>query len=604
MATDITLAGAGYMVVPGSYARANDGLAEGRAGRVVQRDFFGGQGRAVQLERDRGWSSPGVGPALGGQGVEPWPNVTGWLDAVLPAPGVLPSNRRPSVQCAGFTFVAAGSVLYRSVAFTNPTWASFTSFATMPAGPITDLATYQGNVVCLLGSAGEIRLVNPTSAAITIMLAGARGFRGVGYARRLVWSDANTGQSETLRMLTGGTPLQDSKELDADITGVTLFQGKVAITTKQSIYLLGGQVNPSTNLWTTDPEALFSGGFTAAENDFAFLLSHGGRLYTWLANQVMEYRPSGDRAGWRSVGMEGRKCLGACVAGGLLIVAILSRTEDSELWAWDGQGWWMLMSTPEGGAGAQRCWPAHLGGAGDRDLVVFRGGSTSYDLYRLTWRSKALHTYGVGGTYTTSLLDAGDRDKPKAWRKVGAIFAAPDPRGNTASADASVLLNFEYSVDGGATWVLAGQVNQTSPASRVIEIEAPIVSAAMISRFIQLRVVWSSVSDWAPVLVGLYAEYELFETPARRRRWTLDVRARDATTRRDGTTEPRTGRQLATDLWAAWEAGTTLAFQDIDYPTTGTTHAIRIVGLRETVAKPADAARWGESLFNLVLVEV
>jgi hypothetical protein len=70
-ATDIVLAGAGYMVLPGSYQRMSDGEPEGRAGRWVQRDFVGGQRRALQLERDRGWDSEGVGPALGGQAE--WP---------------------------------------------------------------------------------------------------------------------------------------------------------------------------------------------------------------------------------------------------------------------------------------------------------------------------------------------------------------------------------------------------------------------------------------------------------------------------------------------------------------------------------------------------
>ncbi len=66
-ATDVIIAGAGYMVAPGTYSRSQDGLAEGRTGRVVVRDFFGGQRRAYQLERDRGWDSPGVGPAYAGQ---------------------------------------------------------------------------------------------------------------------------------------------------------------------------------------------------------------------------------------------------------------------------------------------------------------------------------------------------------------------------------------------------------------------------------------------------------------------------------------------------------------------------------------------------------
>ena len=71
LATDVELAGAGYMVAPGTYTRTQDGMAEGRTGRVVVRDFFGGQRRAYQLERDRGWDSVGVGPAYFGQPKEP-----------------------------------------------------------------------------------------------------------------------------------------------------------------------------------------------------------------------------------------------------------------------------------------------------------------------------------------------------------------------------------------------------------------------------------------------------------------------------------------------------------------------------------------------------
>jgi len=68
MTTDVVLAGAGYMVAPGTYKRGQDGVAEGRTGRVGIRDFFGGNHRAFQLERDRaGWVSLGVGPAFGGQ---------------------------------------------------------------------------------------------------------------------------------------------------------------------------------------------------------------------------------------------------------------------------------------------------------------------------------------------------------------------------------------------------------------------------------------------------------------------------------------------------------------------------------------------------------
>ena len=80
---DIELASNPYMLVPGSYRRMADGLPEGRTGRTVIYDFVGGQRRALQLERDTSWDSPGVGPALFGQGVEPWPFSATHVDAVI-----------------------------------------------------------------------------------------------------------------------------------------------------------------------------------------------------------------------------------------------------------------------------------------------------------------------------------------------------------------------------------------------------------------------------------------------------------------------------------------------------------------------------------------
>jgi hypothetical protein len=121
---------------------------------------------------------------------------------------------------------------------------------------------------------------------------------------------------------------------------------------------------------------------------------------------------------------------------------------------------------------------------------------------------------------------------------------------------------------------------------------------------VQLRATWASVVDWAPVLTGLWAEYELLDSPARRRRWRFKVHARDAAVQRDGAVSTRTGRQLAADLWAAWEAGATVPFTDLDFDATDTTYQVRIIGIAEEVAKPADGGRWGEAALALTLVEV
>jgi hypothetical protein len=121
---------------------------------------------------------------------------------------------------------------------------------------------------------------------------------------------------------------------------------------------------------------------------------------------------------------------------------------------------------------------------------------------------------------------------------------------------------------------------------------------------VQLRTTWTSVADWAPVLTGLWAEYELLDAPARRRKWRFKVHARDGAVERDGAVSTRTGRQLAADLWAAWEAGATVPFRDLDFAATGVTYQVRVVGIGEEVPKPTDGGRWGESVVVLTLVEV
>ncbi len=75
-ATDVVLGGAGYMVVPGSYQRSDDGGTRGgeaKAGRVSITAFGGGQRQAVGQAgnagtgEDRSWDSVGVRAVYAGQ---------------------------------------------------------------------------------------------------------------------------------------------------------------------------------------------------------------------------------------------------------------------------------------------------------------------------------------------------------------------------------------------------------------------------------------------------------------------------------------------------------------------------------------------------------
>jgi hypothetical protein len=288
------------------------------------------------------------------------------------------------------------------------------------------------------------------------------------------------------------------------------------------------------------------------------------------------------------------------VAGDWLVVAIDSRYGGRQLWGFNGEGWWLLdeRSTPA------MIWPGPLGGAGNYDLVVFRAGeTTTYDLYRLKWRSAADNSYRSSGDWTSGLIDAGDTTRDKRWRRMGATFAAPANRGNAASSDV-IVLGLDYSTDGGITWTQVASSGPSSGAQRTFTLETAANFVFPTSRYLQLRVRWSSISDWAPVLTGLWVEVEPVGETNRRRRWELTIDAGDRGVRRDGQLDSQSGRQKSTALWDAWELGTSVVFKDIDNDTDPVDYTVTIESIEEKTARPADSARWGESQIALTLVEV
>ncbi len=99
---DITLAGQGYMLAPGTYRRGLDaaGGVGGPPVRQVQREWAGGAGRAIQGERDRFWQSRGLLPVGRGNGPGPGPRET-----TLTVAGLAPMKRRHGVIAGGDLFL-------------------------------------------------------------------------------------------------------------------------------------------------------------------------------------------------------------------------------------------------------------------------------------------------------------------------------------------------------------------------------------------------------------------------------------------------------------------------------------------------------------------
>jgi hypothetical protein len=629
--TDIVLNGAGYMLVPagtagpgGTYERAQDGMAEGRTGRVGLRDFFGGLRRPIQLERDRGYDGVMTGPALMGQGVIPWAKRAGGLLLASPSGVPLPSSgtRIPRCFVNNAVYFARGRYLYRTVVLSATAWAAET--LVYDAGTtIVDICPYAGNGILLTyGSVKDIGFWSPATGTETALLAGEKGGHIAAYAGFAIWQNQNDPTKDSYLKLVHGSGTED-RNVDHDIVSLVPAGSKLYVITKSALYSFTGRVkevlvpNPAWTTGSTEPTSIpgheWSGDFTpyfqhgiySEADDFAFFTGYGGRTYTWVAGAVMEDNPNGDRAGWRETGLRGKRCLGGTVAAGYLIVAIESFEGNSELWAWDGSGWWCFGRKPMSGTGYWHQ-PMALAGAGGYDLLVFHHGAGTTDLFTLAAaRPNLPHSADQPAIFTSPIIDAGERDKAKAWRKAGAVFASPERFGNVSSVDA-VTVALDYSTDAGATWTTAATATRTGNTldQNTFTLDADISSDVAVSRFLMLRMRWESVADWAPILTGLWAEFEVLDSPARRRRWKLTVKAEDQVIDRGGSLLTRTGRQLIVELWTAWQAGTTLPFRDLDYDADATERRVRIVGISERVPVPSDAGRWGDSAVTLTLVEV
>jgi hypothetical protein len=641
LSNDVELHGANYNVVPGTYERGRrKPLAVSKPGtRKTGRAEFGpfSQGllQATGNDGERGWGGITVGPVFDGAGVEPFPNVAATAGpAILDVP--LQTQRAYGVIANGAAYVGLGRRIYKSVALTNGTWADWTVAADLGVGfTISGMVYSKDDVFILLSTGQDIRRLNTTTNAVTVWRTGEKAVLGCAYAGELIYASLLANATDVLR-LSGtkwnGNAVTHFRALDAPIVRMANFNGKVAIATRKSLYFMGGQpyageaddasVTADTSkapAWIGDPEPVMTHGQYAEGDDFVFLESYRGRLYTWLGGRVAEFDPSGE-GNWLRSGPEGVNCYGAAVAGDWLVVAIASRYGGTfDLWGFDGQGWWLLHQRPAASA-TRILWPCPLAGAGNRDLIAFWEGGGSYDLIRLVWRSTTVNTYAAAGTWTSPLIDGDDAAKDKRWTRGGAVFAAPDYRGNAASVD-GVIFPIEYSIDGGVTWTAAVSQSAVSGATRVFTRDFTFNNPPQ-SRLLQLRCRWSSVLDWAPVLTSLWMEYEdaeayalaevaeatydqgLLDENRRRRRWELTISASDRNPRRDGQLSALTGRQTIQALWAAWATGAPVTFKDIDNDTDPVTYTVEIVDIEEKAAKPSDAARWGESVVTLTLEEV
>lgn len=585
---DVTIAGDGYMVKAGTYRREQDGVAETRVTRVKMGDFYGGQKRAAQLERDKIWQGYAAWPEYDSQGVSAGPGGVSYTEGIVDPNKYDPAERSWSVAYGDEVYVVQLRRLYKVTKDAGTGAYTGLSYLVSFANPAVDVALVGTRIVAAHGAAGNCGTYDIATGAMSATEVGRQADLVGNFEGRLMLHEPTGEQDLRLGLTTSWPPSFSVYKVDSLVKKLFLHDGHLWIFTE----LTALRVTSDTDY---TPEV--SMPRAAAAVDLLWTVTHNGKLYLWLGNEVHLLEKS--KGEFVPAGLRGRATYGACSVGRWFVCCIANEaTGETELWGHDGRGWWMIDSQDRLGDVMQ--WPVGVNGAADNvDVLCGRGSVTNQTVLYQFYRRPNYTGLAPIWSVTSSLLDANDRGLEKAWRRVGAEFAWPDGRG---TADL-VTIAVEYSADAGATWTQAATSNVAGNGSRVVTVEGGI-SPAVVSKFLQVRVTVSSILDWSPVLLNLWAEAEVLDDPVRRRRWRFTVQCKDAVILRDGTADNTGARALAERLWAAWSAGGTVTLKDIDYDRTLTTYTVRLVDIVEKISKPQDAGTFADGEVELALSEV
>ncbi|RIK45232.1 MAG: hypothetical protein DCC58_07145 [Chloroflexi bacterium] len=587
---DITLAGEGYMLVPGSYRAGHDGIVDSRLGRQRVGDFSVGQGYARTV-RGAGNERAGLLSGLGAFPA-PWPmalNAVGAHPARQAISGGFfsTSAARFSASTASYYYLALGARLYRW----DRNLANAPSLRTSALGAtVTGMCAWNGDLYLAFDGAADVKKWNDSGSGT--LTASALGTGKKSYGAMIAYG--------------GGVWTVDV----ANRTVVRSFLDGAG-TTHQQFFLQGAFLN-----WAAGPDALYiatDGGlmrfpgvwlgasgntftpnswgsiapYQSASDDYAWLLVYAGRLYTWAGKTVIYYDAAGDR--WRHAGLEGSATFGAAVVNNVLYVSLspLGNSARYELWAFNGAGWWRIESSATNTFDD----PA---ASGKGQLVVHQVSSANawaLDLEDRYSASTLLSPFEV----VTPALDAQEPDRRKFWRRVGVEFLRSDGW-NVGSWDVAV----STSSDAGQSWVNAGSAVTVTDDSATVEYPLSVTANQVL-----VKVTVSRNSGLPPQVVAVWLEYELLNDSVRRRRWQFKVHARPKGVNRAGALDNRSGQQIRTALWALWESADTVTFRDVDDADTGLERTVRMIGLREEWPKPAGQGDVGsDTLLEVTLVEV
>jgi hypothetical protein len=587
---DITIDTHDFMLVPGSYRAQQDGIVDSRLLRQRLTDFSTGQAhsRPTRSGEARGGLLAGLGawPApwpIGGEGIAPGPA------AQAVAGSITSSEPKLTVSDRDYLFIVAGTTVYRWNRAIGTAPVNRKTLAASAAGAVRlDNALYVSH-----GSGTDVSRYDDASNTLTASALGAGVRAGLigGFSRGIVLVHPSFPMN--LHMYYGNSlSYVRTWKLDGRIVRFTQHGDRMIVATDAGLFELSGN-------WYQDsdppapPETLrvTSWGTLSGQlqdsDDFAWMTVYQGRLMAWLGKRVVIYDEA--RNWWRHAGLEGGGTSGAAVVNGWLLTTVSPRGAPStwQLWGYSGSGWWLLheasgtntLSTPSADGGGK--------------LVTFTASAGTLQARDLDDSSTAT-TLASPISVTTPLLDAGEPDRRKYWRRAGIELDRPD--GHTTGEWTFTLA---WSTDSGATFTAAGTSSVTGPRASV---EFPVGASGS---SLVLRVTATRVSGLPPAITAIWAEHETLNDSVRRRRWQFKIHARPRSVDRDGMLDPRTGQDMRAALWQLWEATEATRFRDVDYATTGAEHTVRLIGIREEWPKPADEPALGaDTVIELTIVEV
>lgn len=583
MSTDVTINGVGYMVMPGSY-KADSAIVtsstSGTAGTAAELPASQREGRAIATTlASRGAVPGGLGGLLPSVGPNYRPRFPIAEAGIGPPPikasrsgSIGSTTNRKHVASNDKGYIASGSNLYGYT-----TGGTSTEKSSMGASA-TDLAIrFDDEVFVAFGGSQDVASWDDSSNTWTTSILGASEQATLITMYKDRPLTVPDGSPTVVRLFSSALSASTDYELNGTVLDMHPIGDGVLIATSQSWYLLDNT-----------PE-LIPVHRPTQQARAVYLTTYNGSVYASVDGYL--YRRSGFAGTWTKVDAPG--AVGDVVASvDWMFCEVTTYYGASGWWATDGETWFLLNTDLDQ---LWRTWDDHVVGVIDNDT----------DLYDLDEDPDGAGDQATSYQAATTLQGA-TIARDKNWTKIGAEFQRYD--GETVGSWSAQL---QYSTDGGRTWTNAGSSQTVDDEAE--RITADISGSGVTGRMLMVRVNVSATSGLAPILVALWADWDVTDddggaegtagtsgstTRTHVRRWRFKIPAQDGLVNRNGAALGLSASTIRSNLWA--RLNQTSSFTDLD----GTVHATTtLTDIEEAWPSPADQPLNVSTMMELTILE-